>query len=346
MPDRDRNTAPLVDDYDVLLLDLDGTVYRGAEAIPGAVEALAQTAGARMFVTNNASRRAPDVAEKLRGMGVAARPDQVITSAQAAAVLLAHQVPAGSTVLVLGAPALSAEVVDVGLAAVERADQAPVAVVQGFDPDLGWRRLAEGALAVRSGALWVASNIDTTLPSERGLLPGNGSLVAVVRTATGQEPIVAGKPSATIMEQAATRAAAERPLAVGDRLDTDIAGAVAAGIDALLVLTGVSSPADVLRAGPAYRPRYIAADMSALHRPAARSAIGPQRGWTVRIDGDRMTVLGTDSPAGPEADLDWVRSAAGPIWARIDRGECVPTIVAGDERAAQALAGVPAQVEP
>lgn len=345
MPDLVRHTGRLVDDYDVLLLDLDGTVYRGAEAIPGAVEALAHTASGRMFVTNNASRRAADVAEKLHGMGVAATPEQVMTSAQAAAGLLVGQVPAGSAVLVLGAPALSAEVADVGLVPVERADQSPVAVVQGFDPDLGWRRLAEGALAVRGGALWVASNVDTTLPSERGLLPGNGSLVAVVRTATGQEPVVAGKPSATIMEQAAIRAAAERPLAVGDRLDTDIAGAVAAGIDALLVLTGVSSPAEVLRASAAYRPRYIAVDMTALHRPAAGSVIGPQPGWTVRIDGDEMTVLGADSPAGPEADLDWVRSAAGPIWARIDRGETVPTIVAGDERAAQALANVPAQVE-
>ncbi len=345
MSDTGDHTGSFVDAYDVLLLDLDGTVYRGAEAVPGAVEALAQTDGGRMFVTNNASRRAPEVAEKLRGMGVAATPEQVMTSAQAAAGLLADQVPAGSAVLVLGAPALAAEVTDAGLVPVERADQAPVAVVQGFDPDLGWRRLAEGALAVRSGALWVASNVDTTLPSERGLLPGNGSLVAVVRTATGREPIVAGKPSATIMEQAVARAGATRALAVGDRLDTDIAGAVAAGIDALLVWTGVSSPAEMLRAGPAYRPRYIASDMSALHRAAAHSAIGPRPGWTVRIDGDRLTVHGADSPAGPEADLDWVRSAAGTVWARVDRGESVPEVVAGDARAAEALANVPAQVE-
>lgn len=345
MPGPRADSGRLVDDYDLLLLDLDGTVYRGAAPIPGAVEALAQTTGARMFVTNNASRRASEVADKLRGMGVAARPDQVMTSAQAAAGLLAQQIPTGSAVLVLGAPALADEVRDVGLEPVERADQDPVAVVQGFDPELGWRRLAEGALAVRGGALWVASNVDSTLPSERGLLPGNGSLVAVLRTATGQEPLVAGKPSATIMDQAVRRAGAARPLAVGDRLDTDIAGAVAAGVDALLVLTGVSSAAEVLRAGARYRPRYIAADMSALGRPAERSAFGQCPGWTVRVDGDEMIVGGGDSAEGVDADLDWVRSAAGPIWERLDRGEQVPTIVPGDPRAAQAMANVPAPAE-
>lgn len=344
MADPGKHDGRLDDGYDLLLLDLDGTVYRGVEPVPGAVEALTGTDMARMFVTNNASRRAPEVADKLHGMGVAAEAEQVMTSAQAAAALLAEQVPAGSAVLVLGAPALAAEVSYAGLVPVERADQAPVAVVQGFDPDLDWRRLAEGALAVRAGALWVASNVDSTLPSERGLLPGNGSLVAALRTATGQEPVVAGKPAAMIMEHAVQRAGARRPLAVGDRLDTDIAGAVAAGLDALLVLTGVSSAADVLHAGAAHRPRYIAADMSALARPAAHSAIGERPSWTVQECDGELVVHGGDSPGGVDADLDWVRSAARPVWERIDRGESVPPIVAGDARAAQAMARVPAQV--
>ena len=141
-----------------------------------------------LFVTNNASRGADEVAEHLRELGFTAAPDDVVTSAQSAARLLAEQLPAGAKVLVVGTDALAAEVRDVGLTPVRQFADEPVAVVQGHSPETGWPDLAEAALAIRAGALWVAANVDKTLPSERGLLPGNGSMVAALRTATDSEP--------------------------------------------------------------------------------------------------------------------------------------------------------------
>ncbi|NUT52998.1 MAG: HAD hydrolase-like protein, partial [Saccharothrix sp.] len=153
-----------------------------------------------------------------------------------------------------------------GFEPVDRADGA-LAVVQGLSPDLSWRELAEACVAIRrDGAHWIACNVDATLPTERGLLPGNGSLVAALRTATGVEPLVAGKPATPLLEQAAKSAGAQRPLVVGDRLDTDIAGAVNAGMDSLLVLTGVSTEEEAMSLPEDRRPTYVGADLSVLHR--------------------------------------------------------------------------------
>jgi glycerol 3-phosphatase-2 len=253
------------------------------------------------YATNNASRRAADVAALLTGMGVPAAPDEVLTSAGAAAAVLAQRLPAGSPVLVVGAEALRAEVRDAGLQVVDGADDKPAAVVQGYGPDVGWRVLAEAALSIRAGATWVATNTDRTLPSPRGPLPGNGSLVAVLRTALDREPdLVVGKPEPALFTTAASLSGAQRPLTVGDRLDTDIQGAVGAGMDSLLVLTGVSGPAELLAAPPARRPTYVAADLSGLFRPADEARV-PLRaeqagGWslagsTLSGSGDPVTAL-------------------------------------------------------
>ncbi|HEV7906885.1 MAG TPA: HAD-IIA family hydrolase [Pseudonocardiaceae bacterium] len=260
----------LLDRYDALLIDLDGTVYRGRGAVPGAAEAVASArrhgTGIR-FVTNNASRAPQEVADHLDEIGFDAVVEEVSTSAQAGAAMLADRLPAGSAVLVLGTDALADEVRQRGLEPVREAEGA-VAVVQGMSQDLGWCDLAEACVAIRRGALWVACNVDVTLPTERGLLPGNGALVAALKAATNAEPLVAGKPAAPLLEQAAKSLGAQRPLVIGDRLDTDIAGAVNAGMDSLLVLTGVSTESDV-RAAPAdRRPTYVAADLSVLDRPA------------------------------------------------------------------------------
>ncbi|MEU4805902.1 HAD-IIA family hydrolase [Actinosynnema sp. NPDC023587] len=258
----------LLDRYDALLLDLDGTVYRGRDAVPGAVEAVA-AARARgigiRFVTNNASRSPQDVADHLTEIGFEAALDEVSTSAQAAASMLPDLVPEGSAVLVLGTDALADEVRRCGFTPV-RVAEGVAAVVQGLSQDLGWRELAEAALAIRAGARWVACNVDATLPTERGLLPGNGSLVAALTTATGAEPLVAGKPATPLLEQAAKSLGAQRPLVVGDRLDTDILGAVNAGLDSLLVLTGVSTEAEAAKLPARLRPTYVAADLSVLDR--------------------------------------------------------------------------------
>jgi hypothetical protein len=129
----------------------------------------------------------------------------------------------------------------------------------------------------------VACNVDATLPTERGELPGNGSMVAALRAATGAEPVVAGKPAAPLLETAA--AGAKKPLVVGDRLDTDIAGGTAAGLDSLVVLTGVATPASLLTAVPAQRPHYIAADLSSLNGTAEDLRVGPHDGWQITVDG-------------------------------------------------------------
>ncbi|MFE3028318.1 HAD-IIA family hydrolase [Nocardia tengchongensis] len=261
----------LRDRFEALLLDLDGTLFRGHERIPGAPEALSAGDAQRlMYVTNNASRSADAVALHLRELGFDAHEDEVVTSAQAAARLLAQRIPAGSTVLVVGTDDLMSEVENVGLQAIRRFDGAlPSAVVQGHSPQTGWPDLAEAAYALRSGALWVAANTDATLPTERGLAPGNGSMVAALRHASGLEPIVAGKPYAPLMEDALERARTRDALVVGDRLDTDIDGAHATGLESFMVLTGVSTLED-LRSQPADRmPTYIAESLDALNHPVA-----------------------------------------------------------------------------
>jgi HAD superfamily hydrolase (TIGR01450 family) len=187
---------PLDTAYDVALLDLDGVVYLGGTAIPGAAEALRKAAAAGMrlaYVTNNAFRTPAAIAALLTGFGAPASPQDVVTSAQAAARLLAERLPADAAVLVIGGSGLRMALRERGLRPVSTASDQPQAVVQGYSPDVSYSMLAEGGLAVAAGALFVASNGDLTLPSRRGRQPGNGSLIQVVATATGVQP-VAGKP--------------------------------------------------------------------------------------------------------------------------------------------------------
>ena len=196
-------------------------------------------------------RVAPDeVAEHLHDIGLQATADDVVTSAQSAAHVLADQLAPGSRVLVVGTESLAAEIAAVGLRPVRLYDDKPDAVVQGHSPETGWAILAEAALAIRAGALWVAANVDATLPTERGLLPGNGSMVAALKAATDAEPQVAGKPAPTLLLDALARGDFRTPLVVGDRLNTDIAGANAAGLPSLMVLTGVNSARDAVHAVP------------------------------------------------------------------------------------------------
>jgi len=260
--------GPLSEHYDAALLDLDGVVYLGGTAIPGASDALADAAKRGMklaYVTNNASRSPNAIAAQLTGMGVAATAADIVTSAQAAAHVLADRLPAGAPVLVVGGTGLRLALRERGLRPVTTAADRPLAVVQGYSPGIGYGLLAEAAIALNAGALFVASNADATLPTPRGPQPGNGSLVQVLVHATGREPIVAGKPEPPLHAESVERVGAKRPLVVGDRLDTDIEGAVRGGADSLLVLTGVSRPADVLLAGPRRRPSYLAADLSGLN---------------------------------------------------------------------------------
>jgi glycerol-1-phosphatase len=326
--------STLAQEHDCLLLDLDGTVFRGQQPTEGAVETLATIEARTLFVTNNASRGPDEVAENLVAMGFAAKADDVVTSAQSAARLLATKMGSGSAVLVIGTESLADEVRKVGLVPVRKFADKPAAVVQGHSPETGWADLCEAALAIRDGALWVAANVDRTLPSERGLLPGNGSMVAALETATDQRPQVAGKPQPPLLLDALARGEFERPLVIGDRLDTDIAGANAAGLPSLLVLTGVSSAADMIYADAGERPNYVAADLRSLNEDSSALRIAPHAAWHVEVGPQDVTVTWT----GRDADdpLSIVRAVASTVWGSSVDGVRF-AILGGDHTAQQAL---------
>jgi glycerol-1-phosphatase len=324
----------LAQQYDCLLLDLDGTVFRGHELTEGAAESLDNISGRKLFVTNNASRSADEVAEHLRDIGLKATADDVVTSAQSAAHLLAAQLAPESPVLIVGTDSLADEIAAVGLRPVRLFDDKPHAVIQGHSTQTGWINLAEAALAIRAGALWVATNVDVTLPTERGLLPGNGSMVAALRAATEAEPQVAGKPSPTLMTDALARGDFRTPLVVGDRLNTDIAGANAAGLPSLMVLSGVNSARDAVHAVPEQRATYIGYDLRALHQEADALAVAPQPAWRVEAGDMSITVSTADNAASD--DLSIVRAVADAVWASNGDAAAVG-IEAGDDTAHDAL---------
>lgn len=299
--------------HDCLLLDLDGTVFRGHAPTEGAVQTLADVGCRSLFVTNNATRSAAEVAEHLRQLGFTASPDDVVTSAQSAARMLSRELPAAAKVLVVGTEALAGEVTAVGLTPVHSFADQPVAVIQGLSQTIGWPELAEAALAIRAGAYWVATNIDATLPTERGLLPGNGSLVAALRTATGAQPQVAGKPAPVLMYDALARGEFATPLVVGDRLDTDIAGANAAELPSLMVLTGVNNARDAVFAIPQERPTHVGLDLRSLLANAETLAVAAQPAWKTEVDAGAVTVTATGQESGDDG-LSVVRAVARAIW--------------------------------
>lgn len=307
----------LIDAYDGVLADLDGVVYAGPRAIAGATEALGKLAGegkSLAYVTNNASRSSEQVAAHLRELGAPARGEQVFGSALAGAELLAGQVPAGSSVLVVGSETLVDAVRAQGLAVVHSADDAPDAVIQGFSPGLGWKDLAEAAYAVAAGATWVATNTDMSIPQERGIAPGNGSLVAAVAAATGKFPLVAGKPEAALFGTAARHSGVERALVVGDRLDTDILGGNRAGMATALVLTGVDTVRTALAAKVEERPDYLIGSLAELYEeyPVITVDGGTYacRGATAQLIGSAVDIRGR------EDDLDSWRAACAAWWAK------------------------------
>ncbi|MFJ2020307.1 HAD hydrolase-like protein [Streptomyces nodosus] len=317
------SARPLSEAYDTALLDLDGVVYAGGNAIAHAVESLGSARAGGMhlaYVTNNALRTPEAVAAHLTELGIPAEAADVITSAQAVARLIAEQVPAGSRVLVVGGEGLRVALRERGLVPVESADGDPVAVVQGYGgPELPWGRFAEASYAVARGVPWFASNTDLTIPSARGIAPGNGAAVEVVRIATGAEPQVAGKPLPPMHRETILRTGAERPLVVGDRLDTDIEGAFNGGVDSLLVLTGVTDGAQLLAAPPHHRPTYVDADLRGLlgGQPevvATDDGYGCG-GWTARAN-ERLELEGEGET------LDGLRALCAAAWTAAGDGVC------------------------
>lgn len=330
----------ILDRYDALLVDLDGTVFRGGVAVGGALEGLAGRA--ICYVTNNASRSPAEVAAHLSSLGFTAVAQDVVTSAQAACVLaveLAERSSFGSdvetpTALVIGAESFRDLARAAGFRLVNSAEEHPTVVFHGHSPHNNWAILSEAALAVRAGAIYIASNLDTTLPSERGLLVGNGSMVAAVVSASGVVPHSAGKPEPTMFHTAALRHGATHPLAIGDRLDTDIAGGIAASMDTLCVLTGVATHQEVLHTN--YRPTWIAANLN-----------DHLEGWSAAYEDGKVVVSSGEVQCGPNATTlenmevmaaEALAVAAPLVWVSDDRHEDVAVVPApGDSAAAVAL---------
>lgn len=315
------STATLLSAYDGLLLDLDGVVYVGPDAVPHAVESLraASEHVSTGYVTNNASRPAAVVAEHLRGLGLELGDDQVVTSAQVAAAVVVRRLGEGARVLAVGGPGVAQSLRAVGLEPVASADDGPQAVVQGYGPEVGWAQLAEVAHAVNAGAWWVATNRDLTIPTARGIAPGNGTLVAAVRAAVQVDPDVAGKPEPVAFTESARAIGSGRPLVVGDRIDTDIEGAVAAGMDALLVLTGVHHLPDLVDLTPRSRPTHVGHDLRALHAPAL--VVDLAEGRATCAGETAVLADGVVEPAGEVGDR-LVAAWAGLrlVWATRDAG--------------------------
>lgn len=316
---------PLQEAYDLAMLDLDGVVYVGPNAVPGAPDHLGAAAEAGMrlaYVTNNAARPPAAVAEHLVELGIPCRAQDVVTSAQAAARLVAEQVPAGAAVFVIGGQGLVEALAEHGLVAVQKRADGPVAVVSGYHPDLAWRTVIAGAILVKEGLPWVASNTDLTVPTPDGPGPGNGVLVRAVAEFSERTPVVAGKPEPPLFHETRERVGGSHPLVVGDRLDTDIEGAVRAGYDSLLVMTGVTDLSALLAAGPESRPTFLAADLGGLatthESPDLDDGTVTLGGWSARVDDGRLRVTGAGSVD------DWWRTVARCAWDHRDAsGEVV-----------------------
>lgn len=315
-----KSRATPLDGVDVVLADLDGVVYAGPSALPYAVHSLNKVAQQRRvgYITNNASRTDASVAEHLTSLGLSVAAKDVVTSPQAAMRLLKDVVPAPATLLIVGGEGLVVEAEKAGYTVTRSAEDNPDAVVQGFATDVAWTDLAEAAFALKDpedegGIPWIATNSDWTIPRERGVAPGNGTLVSAVHTAVGRLATVAGKPEKPIFEEALDRFGAAKTLFIGDRLDTDILGAARAGIDSVLVLTGIDRPKHVLAAPEGSRPTFIVSDLRELHEPYPsthrKDGIVTVNGASVRVVGGGVEIL-----AEGKRHIDLVRAGATAIW--------------------------------
>jgi len=302
--------------FDLLLADLDGVIYEGSKAITNAIDSVNSLTecGVQVgYVTNNSSRKSQTIADQLNGFGLNAKADDIISSGQTAVELLQTKVPAGSKIYVVGGEGLRSRVEAAGFEIVSSSDENPAAVVQGFAPEVSWKELAEASYSIQKGAIWIATNNDWTLPQERGIAPGNGTLVSAVHTAVGQFPIVAGKPDPAIFRTALNVFANRTALFVGDRLETDMLGASNAGVKSALVLTGISTKKDVLSAKVGERPDYLLETLADLivDYPDVNET---KRGWKcaeaeVELLGDRVLVV-----SGDPRSINALRAACKVIW--------------------------------
>jgi len=322
---------PLAAAYDLAMLDLDGVVYVSGEAVPRAPESLtrAREAGARLaFITNNASRPPEEVADQLTGLGIEASGHDVVTSAQAAARVLRDRLGEGAKVVCLGATGLVEALREQSLVPVSVEEDA-AALVTGYAPDLTWQAIMRGAVRIRDGLWWVASNTDATIPTAYGTAPGHGVLVDTLRRFTGVEPVVAGKPARPLLDETVRRVGGRRPLMVGDRLDTDIAGAHNAELPSLLVMTGVTGLPELVAAPERLRPTYLSPDLRGLLEPHGQPSVdhggvSVLGGWRAYVASGALHVEGAGDTA------DWWRVVATAAWAHLDRSGAVVDVAGLD----------------
>lgn len=317
----------LIHRYAAVVCDLDGVVYRGPDAVDHAVGALSALSVPIVYATNNASRPPEEVAAHLTDLGLHVSGRDVATSSQAGAEELATHLPRGARVLAVGGVGVREALQARGFRVLEPArlrdepTQRVAGVLQGYGPDVTAADLAEAAYAVTAGAMWVATNTDGTLPTHRGTAPGNGTLVAAVRRAVGRDPVVVGKPEAPLYHLCAGRLEmpVRRMLAVGDRLDTDIAGAVKAGMDSVLVLTGVDSVTSLATAPPELRPTYLVEDLRSLE--AEYEPAETDYSWWV-CGGDRRRVVdGRWDVADEGTALEAARAGIAALHQGLDDGD-------------------------
>jgi glycerol-1-phosphatase len=331
----------LIESFDAIVCDLDGVVYRGHQGVPHAVESLLRALSSGVLVvyaTNNASRPPAEVAAHLDTLGLAGPLSRVVTSAQAGARHVAQHCAPGSRVLAVGGPGVSLALAEAGLRPVRaeamRSGQPVVAVVQGYGAQVAWGDLAEVAYAVQAGALWVATNIDATLPTERGMAPGNGALVGAVRAAVNVDPVVVGKPHTPLYDLcvAVLGTSIERTLAIGDRLDTDIMGASAAGMDSLFVFGGVHQWSDVVGAQPPARPRYVATDLRSLHSAYAEPVqdLTDRSSWACGEAKASISARGDLVVSATGSLNERLRAALAALWHAGDVGDCPVDARSGD----------------
>ncbi len=248
-----------------LVIDMDGVLYRGNEPIAGTrelIDFLREREIGFVLATNNATRTPQQFVDKLAGMGVQVYPHEVLTSSLATASYLARLAPAGTEVFVVGMDGLRSALAGAGFRLVEDGAQF---VVAGMDFAICYERLAQASLQIRAGARFIGTNPDLTFPSERGILPGAGSLLAFLEAASGVKPVIIGKPGTAMMEQALERMGAQ-PAAtamLGDRLETDILAGQRAGLRTILVLSGVTDEA--ILAGSKIQPDLVFDDVAHLH---------------------------------------------------------------------------------
>ena len=276
----------------LLLVDLDGVVYRGQTPVPGVAAVLADRVARGddvVYVTNLAASYRGDYVARLEGMGAPVSLDRIVSSARATALYLANLDPRPARTLVLGAPGLVRELTEVGLEVLEAGERGallaagarggsatlaeeyevlgrPDVVVVGLDPELTYAKLAAAVVSIRAGASFVATNLDPALPTEGSYRPGAGSLVAAVKAATGVTPVSLGKPAPEIMVEAARMAGANAAdaIMIGDGLATDIGAAKAVGARSILMLTGVTKRSQLEGLSAAEAPDEVAADAAEL----------------------------------------------------------------------------------